>query len=189
MKNGKARRDAISKHQQFKIFLLALSCGFRRAEIDSLQWEQLDFERNQIHLYENEHTRLKSETSQRTVDVDPMVMELFSNWRESESGVFVVRSDIGFSGKSHATFYRCQKHFKCLILWLRRNGIESQKPLHELRKEYGSLVCMKYGLFEASSALGHSSIQITAASYLDRKVNTAIRLFESRMAWEGRDSE
>ena len=33
-KNGKARRDAISKHQQFKIFLLALSCGFRRAEID-----------------------------------------------------------------------------------------------------------------------------------------------------------
>ena len=42
-------------------------------------------------------------------------------------------------------------------------------PLHTLRKEYGSQICAKHGIYAASHGLRHADIAITSQHYLDRK--------------------
>ena len=39
------------------------------------------------------------------------------------------------------------------------------KPLHELRKEFGSMVNSQYGIYAASRALRHGNIAVTVAHY------------------------
>jgi hypothetical protein len=52
---------------------------------------------------------------------------------------------------------------------LQKKGVTDRKPLHSLRKEYGSQVCDRHGIYAASRALRHASVTITAAHYLDKK--------------------
>ncbi len=67
------------------------------------------------------------------------------------------------------TYCRAKEVAKRLIKWLREKGIRSQKPIHELRKELGSVITAKYGLFPASKVLGHANPGITAKYYADKK--------------------
>jgi hypothetical protein len=46
-------------------------------------------------------------------------------------------------------------------------GISAEKPIHELRKEFGSMVNRKHGLSAAKDLLRHADIAITAAHYVD----------------------
>jgi len=50
------------------------------------------------------------------------------------------------------------------------------KPVHELRKEFGSQVCAKYGIYAASRMLRHADLRVTAEHYLDAKKRTPIGL-------------
>ena len=50
------------------------------------------------------------------------------------------------------------------------------KPLHELRNEFGSQVCAKYGIYAASRMLRHTDIRVTTEHYLDMKERTPIGL-------------
>ena len=52
---------------------------------------------------------------------------------------------------------------------LRAKGVDDRKPLHTLRKEYGSIVADKLGIYAASRALRHGDVQVTATHYLDKK--------------------
>jgi integrase len=54
---------------------------------------------------------------------------------------------------------------ECLCTWLRKQGINDQKPVHYLRKRYGSIAVADHGVFIASKLLGHSNISITASTY------------------------
>ena len=65
--------------------------------------------------------------------------------------------------------YRCDKAFDGLINWLREKGIDAQKPIHELRKEFGSSIVNEHGIDAASRALRHTDIAITARHYADKK--------------------
>ena len=47
--------------------------------------------------------------------------------------------------------------------WLREKGLKT-KPLHTFRKEFGSLVCDRHGIYAASRALRHASVVVTAAN-------------------------
>ena len=171
-----ARFNAISKHQQFKILLLGLGCGLRRGEIDTLPWQHVDFQENQIFVDVTEFGETKSEESIRTIDVDPTIMEVFASYQKREQGGFVITSDVKPKAKSKYYHYRCSTHFRNLIAWLRSKGITRRNPLHELRKEYGSRVCQEFGIYAASRALGHTDISITAASYLDIKNRASIKI-------------
>lgn len=46
--------------------------------------------------------------------------------------------------------YRCEAVFKRLGDWLHAHGVRSRKPLHELRKEFGSRICSQAGIYTAS---------------------------------------
>ena len=54
-----------------------------------------------------------------------------------------------------------------MTAWLRKHGIHDRKPIHMLRKEFGSQVCAKHGIYAASRALRHANITITESNYLD----------------------
>src|SRR5690349_11849989 len=91
-------------------------------------------------------------------------------------GEFVVSSYLlPHPGASHQ-YYRCNTHFARLSAWLRSKSIPAQKPLHELRKEFGSLVCEQAGIFAASTQLRHGEIRVTASFYLDKKQRVTVKL-------------
>ena len=72
------------------------------------------------------------------------------------------------SGVSYC-HYRCQEVFKRLIAWLRQNGVKGNKPLHTLRKEFGSQICAAHGVHAASRQLRHADIAITNMFYTDAR--------------------
>jgi integrase len=155
--------------EQFKIFLLAIMAGLRRNEIDKLEWSAFEWRRGMISIKATAYFTPKSEDSTGDVEVDPEVMELFRGYRASASGDFVIESEIPPRPEAAYSHYRCQRDFEALNDWLRAHGVEDGRPLHTLRKEYGSQVCAKYGIYAASRALRHADIAITSQHYLDRR--------------------
>ena len=77
--------------------------------------------------------------------------------------------DSGDLPSKRATFegYRAQAVFERLAAWLRKHGVTDRKPIHMLRKEFGSQVCAEHGIYAASRALRHANITITESNYLD----------------------
>ena len=59
--------------------------------------------------------------------------------------------------------------FSSLIFSYRNKGINARRPIHELRKEIGSIIANEQGIFAASRYLRHSDIRITSAIYADKK--------------------
>ena len=48
---------------------------------------------------------------------------------------------------------------------LKKAGIKVQKPLHELRKQFGAEIATRHGLYVAQKLLGHSSPELTSSTY------------------------
>jgi hypothetical protein len=70
-------------------------------------------------------------------------------------------------GRVFADHYRAKAVFERLSVWLRAHGVTARKPVHELRKEFGSMVNRKHGLVAARDLLRHGDIGVTAAYYID----------------------
>ena len=70
--------------------------------------------------------------------------------------------------------YRCHTEFVDLIAWLRSKGVVSRTPLHSLRKEFGSQINARYGLFAASSMLRHADIKTTVGHYIENKQRSVL---------------
>ena len=158
-----------ARSEEWKIFLLALFVGLRRREIDTLTWKQFDFQKGVIHVEETEHFRPKSSDSTGEIDLDPETSALLQGFKKSATGAFVIESKGEARPNSAFVYYRAAAHFDALTAWLRAQGITARKPLHELRKEAGSLVARDHGLYAAQRFLRHASPATTAAHYLDKK--------------------
>jgi integrase len=63
-----------------------------------------------------------------------------------------------------------------LSAWLRKAGLASRCPIHELRKMFGSSIYLHYDLLAASLALRHSNVATTAAHYLSKRPRVTIGL-------------
>ncbi|MBX3742558.1 MAG: tyrosine-type recombinase/integrase [Akkermansiaceae bacterium] len=170
---GRAKEElAVSEPEAFKILVLALVCGLRRGEIDSLLWRALDFGNSVLKIETSEYHQLKSEDSSGVIDLDADTKALFQRYRnENPTALFVINSpvDPGQVGTGKGPRYRCNREFAVLIKWLKQQGVTTQKPIHTLRKEIGSIIASEHGIFAASRYLRHSDIQITAAVYADKK--------------------
>lgn len=156
----------------FKIVLLALGAGLRRDEIDTLQWTQIQWHRTAITVETTEHGGTKSADSEADVEVDPGLLEILRGYLPplGRGTPFVIASPI--QPRPEATtyhHYRCDRLFKELVVWLRGKGITARNALHSLRKEFGSQICAQGGIFAASLALRHSSINLTRDYYVDKK--------------------
>jgi len=162
--------------EQLKIFLLALFAGLRRNEIDKLEWNAFKWDEGLVRIAATEYFQPKSEDALNDVEVDPELLETFRGFRARASGDFVIeshvrpRTDIGYS------HYRCEHHFSALTKWLRENGISTKNPIHTLRKEFGSQICGKHGIYAASHALRHADIVITSQHYVDNRRRATVGL-------------
>jgi hypothetical protein len=137
--------------------------GLRRNEIDCLLWDQVKFDTGVIRIEPTKYYHPKSEDSIKDIDVEP---ELLAVLQEMRNGTpFVIES----SAEPQSASYRCSYLFEKLIEWLKAHGVQGSKPLHQLRKEFGSLLADKHGIHVASLMLGRSDISVTASHYLDKK--------------------
>ena len=167
-----------NREQQFKIVLLALLCGLRKSEIDALLWKAVDFENRVLRVEITEFHSLKSHDSAGSVDLDDELVAILRNYFAKSSGDFVIESKNPPRSLDEKRHYRAAIHFSNLSRWLRKKGVTADKPLHELRKEYGALVCHRNGIYAASRALRHSDIRITCQFYVDKKERVSSGLGE-----------
>ena len=160
----------------FLVILLALVAGLRRGEIDQLLWRNVDLDGGRIIVDSSEHGRLKTPESHGTVDIDQHTVEILRGFRARASGKFVIEGVDAVNGSSRLPWarYRCEAVFERTTWWLRRHGVEGEKPLHTLRKEAGSILASRDGIFAASQFLRHRDIAVTASCYADRKSRITI---------------
>jgi integrase len=124
-------------------FVLALGAGLRWGEIISLTWE--DVQRQSVRVAAS---RAKGRRA-RVIPVGRMVREVLDPARSQGPVICTDAKEV------HETF----------CTWLRTQGVKDAKPVHYLRKCYGSLAVGDYGIFVASKLLGHSNITLTASTY------------------------
>jgi integrase len=162
--------------EQFKIFLLAMMAGLRRNEIDKLEWNAFDWDGGLIVIRATPYFSPKSEDSVGEVEIDPEVAELFRGYHASRTSDFVIESTVSARPQGTYPHYRCQRQFDALCNWLRGHGVASNRPLHTLRKEYGSQICAKHGIYAASNALRHADIAITSQHYVAKRQRATVGL-------------
>ena len=142
----------------FKVVLLALGAGLRRGEIQHLQWRSVDAARCQIRVEASGSWMAKNPQSEAAVDVDPGLIAALGTPAGPDDPV------VDPLAIEHA------------VQWLRRQGVTSPKPLHDCRKEFGSIIAQSTDLLTASRQLRHGSLAVTAAVYVEsrRKASPAI---------------
>ncbi len=153
----------------FLVVVLALCCGLRKLEIDLLPWSAVDFDRGIIRIEPTEYFDVKTEHSIGDVPVDPEVLALLRGFHAKALGDFVIESSREPRPSTTYSGYRCHTIFKRVYAWLKAKGVKSQKPLHDLRKEYGSIINAKFDLVTAKELLRHSSVAITASHYVENR--------------------
>ena len=124
-------------------FVLALGAGLRWGEIISLTWEEV--QRQSVRVAASKAKGRRS----RIIPIGRTVREVLNPARGQGP---VIRTD---SKEVH----------EALCAWLRAQNVKDAKPIHYLRKCYGSLAVGDHGIFVASKLLGHSSIALTASTY------------------------
>ena len=168
-----ARNQLRSENPEaYKLFLLCLCAGMRRAEADVCLWTQLNAEDNSIRIEANEYIEPKH-GSGGTVYVDPALMKELLWFKDQTSGKFVVSSDLKWKSVEYMR-YRCEPHWRVLIEWLEANGISARKKVHELRKLFGDAIVKRNGIFAGSAQLRHASIHMTASHYTDPRQRAAL---------------
>jgi integrase len=156
--------------EQLKALLLTLALGLRRSEADALLWRQFNFEAGTLELMDTEAKTLKSQDSAGEIGLDDELRTLFQGFyaaRESENVLETPKRSRGIKRKSRS--YRCDGTFNALATWLRSKGVPGPRPIHALRKEIGSVIASRDGIFAASRYLRHSDIRITSRLYADLK--------------------
>jgi integrase len=161
---------AESDQEAFKVLLLSGMVGLRRKEIDLLPWSAFRWDDNVIRVQHTAHFSPKTDDSVDDVAVDPELMTVFRGYRaRAPKAEFVIASENAPRPGVLYSFYRCDDVFDRLSIWLREHDVKSVKPIHELRKAFGSLICQKAGIHQASRALRHSDIRTTSAVYVDSR--------------------
>jgi integrase len=168
-----ARNELRSEHPEaYKLFLLCLCAGLRRAEADVCLWTQLNQEDNSIRIEANEFIEPKH-GSGGTVYVDPSLMKELLSFKNDSSESFVVKSTHGWKPVAYQR-YRCEPHWRTLLDWLKACGISARKKVHELRKIFGDAIVKQDGIYAGSAQLRHSTIQMTASHYTDPRQRAAL---------------
>jgi integrase len=163
-----ARQELEDKDPEaYKVFLLAIGLGLRRKEIDLLEWLSFRWNENVVRIEPTRYFHPKSEDSIADLPVDPEVMDVFRKHFAKAKGSFVIRSDRPPLPPRPHQYFRCDPIFDRLVVWLRKHGLHGNKPLHTLRKEYGSLLTRTYGIHAASRALRHADLRTTSEHYSD----------------------
>lgn len=157
-----ARASLADQPDVYRVILLALGAGLRRAEIENLRWRSVDVAAGRVWVEASGGWRPKTAESEAAVDVDAGLLREIQRGGTGEPGALVVPP-----GST-----------KAAVLWLRSRGVDGNKPLHTLRKEFGSIVAHSADLLTASRQLRHSSLAVTAGVYVEARKRAAPKIGE-----------
>lgn len=163
-------------YQIFQIILVAVATGFRRGEVMALKWDCIDEENNTITVKENiievkgggRIDTPKTEKSQRTVAVDPVVIEYLKELKQYDDSdcEFIFHSKTG----KFMTFSNVHRAFKNL---LNEAGLSHKVRFHDLRHTHATLLINKGIDFKVvSERLGHSNVTVTLNRYTHKVSET-----------------
>jgi integrase len=166
-----ATRSAIWKEcrdlepESAMIVLLALGCGLRRNEIDKARKSWLcENDGMTVLTVQNESDFEPKSRISRNIPVSQALADEILRIRKSlkpkSNDPYLIPTKQPTKAK-----LRLNCRFRKVSKWLTDKGIPETKSVHALRKEFGSLVATKHGIFTASTYLGHSSVVITQESY------------------------
>jgi integrase len=164
-----------SDPEAFKALILALGAGLRRGEIDRLLWRQINLNAGVIHIETTEAGGLKSSDSTGDVPIGQALCAVLRGLCATAHGQYVLEEGSGItSSRFWGQRYRCGDVFDRVTKWLRAQGVDGAKPLHTLRKEAGSIIATKAGIFAASRFLRHADMQVTSMHYADHKERVTV---------------
>jgi integrase len=152
----------------YRTIILSLQFGLRRAEIDRLRWQHIDLVAGRISVESTEQGAVKTGASERVLDIAPGMAAVLAEWGTGVDDGFVIAPATPLRKKKWSG-YRADKAFNEVLKWLRGRGCDCPQPIHKNRKEFGSMVNMHFGVFEASEALGHRDVRVTASTYVGTK--------------------
>jgi integrase len=154
----------------FKALMMTLALGLRRSEADNLMWRQFDFKSGTLELMDTEAQTLKSRDSAGILGLDDELKSLFMQFHATRKSEWVLETPPHARATTRkGRAYRCHRWFNELVDWLRGQGVVEKKPIHTMRKEIGSVIASRDGIFAASRYLRHSTIQVTSMFYADLK--------------------
>jgi len=139
-----------------RFFILCLNTGMRKAELENLEWSDVDLERRKIRIHRKDIWQPK--TGERDIPINQKLFDLLSNLKEKNEKV--PQSNFVFPDKEGGitkTKYRLQ-----LIKIAKKANIENLTKLHSLRHTFAShLVMNGVDLPTVQKLMGHSDIQTT----------------------------
>lgn len=156
----------------YAALLLALGCGLRANEVDKARWSWLKLDADG-----NCYVEVKAESDftpkggmNRTIKIPRELYDAITATREDLASPYVLGGPVSTeSSQKGGGFYRRMDTIRTINTWLRDRGVEADmkygKPLHRLRKQFGSELATAFGLFAAQKLLGHSTPTITARHY------------------------
>jgi integrase len=155
-------------------FLLAFTAGLRRREMDTLTWPQVRFEKGTIWIRSSETFQAKTDGAEDEIFIDETVMTELKWWQNHPD----CKSEYVLPGLPKMPVdprdYRCDSTvFTQLLSWLREQGVNGDKPIHTLRKEFGSFIAANGDIHVAQKQLRHSQISTTASYYAENRRRVA----------------
>lgn len=156
---------------QLVIFVLGIGAGLRRNEMDKLLWVNVDLAEGIVTVAPTKYYRLKSDSSVGKIQLEPRFAEVLRRQAATTHGEFVLFSTNPPKADGERRYYRCDTDFTSLCAWLAQKGItDSTSRIHVLRKEFGSHLAQRRGIFAASAGLRHSTIGVTRKYYVSSKI-------------------
>ncbi len=140
----------------YPIYFTFLNTGMRKAELENLEWADVDFKRRKIKIRCKEFWQPKA--GEREIPVSQQLYDLLKKLKEdNESGL---KSNFVFSHKDGGRIR--MKLREKLIQIAAKAGIENLTKLHTLRHTFAShLVMQGVDLPTVKKLMGHSDIQTT----------------------------
>ncbi|HWX71241.1 MAG TPA: tyrosine-type recombinase/integrase, partial [Xanthobacteraceae bacterium] len=166
---------------RYRVLLLtAIFTGLRASELRGLRWDDVDLKRGELHVRQRADRygaigRPKSEASERTVPLPPMVVAALREHRlaSARSALGLVFPNIRGGIEHRNSIVKCGFHPAQIAAGVvDQHGGAKYKGLHSLRHFYASWCInrrvdggLELPLKLVSERLGHSTVQLTADTY------------------------
>lgn len=168
--------DAVRDHRLHPAFHLSSHTGMRRGEVLGLRWCDLDLDAKRLSVrqalvsiaYDVEISDVKTGTGRRTIDLDPVTVDVLKAWRiqrAEENGGIEPRGEELVFVKPDGSWIHPQSFSQVLDRKVAKLDVPTIS-LHDLRHTHATLL-LKAGVHVkiVSERLGHANVAFTMSVY------------------------
>lgn len=140
----------------YPIYFTFLNTGMRKAELENLEWADIDFKRRKIRIRRKDFWQPK--TGERDIPINSQLLELLKDLKQVNDKK--LKSNFVFPDKKGSLIKT--KLREKLIQIAQKAGIENLTKVHTLRHTFASHLVMKgVDLPTVKKLMGHSDIETT----------------------------